>query len=237
MPPLPRDARLFVAFRILFNARFYYPVLAVLFVDLGLNLDQYALLNVAWAVSIVLFKLPLGALGDQIGRKPLAVGAGFGALGYFAPAIAERLVCRRTAFQNHLLLIGMVFFGLAGCAVVRHWSGVLFVVPLSFAMRFLSFFASHYLNAVTESSQRATVLSFRSLANNLAYGAAGWGFALLMRSLAGGRRPPAGSDLEEAIFAQAIAYVPVVVLLLGLPLLAWAFAIPRMRAAPMECEE
>ena len=73
--PLPRNASLFVAFRVLFNARFYYPVLAILFVDLGLTMEQYALLNVAWAAAIVVFELPLGALGDQIGRKPLVVGA------------------------------------------------------------------------------------------------------------------------------------------------------------------
>ena len=62
MNDLPKNARLFVAFRVLFNARFYYPVLAVLFLDLGLTIDQYALLNVAWAVSIVLCELPLVVL-------------------------------------------------------------------------------------------------------------------------------------------------------------------------------
>jgi len=71
----PRNARLFCWFRIFFNARFYYPVIAVFFVDLGLTLDQYAWLNVAWAASIVAFELPLGALADRIGRRPLVVGA------------------------------------------------------------------------------------------------------------------------------------------------------------------
>ena len=71
----PRNARLFCWFRIFFNARFYYPVIAVFFVDLGLTLDQYALLNVAWAGSIVAFELPLGAVADRIGRRPLVVGA------------------------------------------------------------------------------------------------------------------------------------------------------------------
>ena len=63
---LPANARLFVAFRVFFNARFYYPVLAVFFLDLGLTLEQYALLNTAWALSIVAIDLPLGALGDQM---------------------------------------------------------------------------------------------------------------------------------------------------------------------------
>ncbi|MHC4451599.1 MAG: MFS transporter [Planctomycetota bacterium] len=72
---MPANARLFVWFRVFFNARFYYPVLAIFFVDLGLTLDEYAILNVAWAASIVLFELPLGAVADRIGRRPLVVGA------------------------------------------------------------------------------------------------------------------------------------------------------------------
>ena len=72
---LPRNARLFCWFRVLFNARFYYPVFAVFFVDMGLTLDEFAILNVAWAASIVIFELPLGALADRVGRRPLVVGA------------------------------------------------------------------------------------------------------------------------------------------------------------------
>lgn len=71
--PLSRNIPLFIAFRVLFNARWYYPVLGVLFIDLGLTMEQYALLNVAWAVSIVCLEVPSGALADQIGRKRMVV--------------------------------------------------------------------------------------------------------------------------------------------------------------------
>ncbi|MDB6152823.1 MAG: transporter, partial [Chthoniobacteraceae bacterium] len=64
-----RNIPLFIAFRVFFNARWYYPVLAVLFLKLGLTLEQYALLNVAWAISIVCLEIPSGALADQIGRR------------------------------------------------------------------------------------------------------------------------------------------------------------------------
>jgi len=37
-------------------------------------------------------------------------------------------------------------------------------------MRFLMFFMSHYLNEVTPSSHRATVLSFKGMTTNIAYG-------------------------------------------------------------------
>jgi MFS family permease len=72
-----RNWRRFVLFRVLFNARFYYPVLAVLFLDLGLSATEYTLLNFAWALAIVFTDLPAGVLADRIGRKPLVVAAGF----------------------------------------------------------------------------------------------------------------------------------------------------------------
>ena len=73
--PLSRNLSLFVAFRVLFNARFYYPVIGVLFLDLGLTLEEYAFLNVIWAVVIVLLEIPSGALADMIGRKRVIVVA------------------------------------------------------------------------------------------------------------------------------------------------------------------
>ena len=42
-----RNVRRFIAFRVCFNARFYYPVFAVLFLDFGLTLEQFPLLNAA----------------------------------------------------------------------------------------------------------------------------------------------------------------------------------------------
>lgn len=58
-------------FRILFSARFYYPVLAVLFLDYGLSLEQFAVLNAIWAAAIVVLEVPSGALADRWGRKRL----------------------------------------------------------------------------------------------------------------------------------------------------------------------
>src|SRR5471030_1687101 len=68
-----RNWRRFVLFRVLFNSRFYYPVLAVLFLDLGLSAAEYTILNFAWALAIVFTDLPAGVLADRIGRKPLVV--------------------------------------------------------------------------------------------------------------------------------------------------------------------
>lgn len=71
-----RNWRVFLWFRVLFSARFYYPVLAVLFLDLGLSATEYTLLNVAWAAASLLSDVPAGVLADRIGRKPLLVAAG-----------------------------------------------------------------------------------------------------------------------------------------------------------------
>ncbi|MCE9519133.1 MAG: MFS transporter, partial [Verrucomicrobia bacterium] len=70
---MPRNCALFVWFRLLFNCRFYYPVYTILFLDFGLNLSQFALLNVVWAISIVCLDLPLGALADVIGRRRMVI--------------------------------------------------------------------------------------------------------------------------------------------------------------------
>lgn len=68
-----RNIRLFIAFRALFNARFYYPIFAIIYLDFGLSLEQFALLNVIWAVTIILAEVPSGALSDLFGRKKLLV--------------------------------------------------------------------------------------------------------------------------------------------------------------------
>lgn len=65
------NIRRFIAFRVLFNARLYYPVLAILFLDFGLTPEQYALLNAIWAAAIVLLEVPSGALADIFGRTTL----------------------------------------------------------------------------------------------------------------------------------------------------------------------
>ncbi|WP_372795883.1 MFS transporter [Pontiella sp.] len=67
------NVRRFIAFRLLFNARFYYPVFAVIFLDFGLTLDQFATLNAIWAATIILAEIPSGAVSDLIGRRKLLV--------------------------------------------------------------------------------------------------------------------------------------------------------------------
>jgi MFS family permease len=71
------NIRLFIAFKVLFNSRFYYPVFTILFLDFGLTVAQFSILNAVWAATIVLAEVPSGALADIIGRKRLLVFATF----------------------------------------------------------------------------------------------------------------------------------------------------------------
>ncbi len=65
------NVKLYVLFRIFFNARFYYPIFTILFIDFGLTVAQFAILNSIWAATIVLAEVPSGALADTIGRRKL----------------------------------------------------------------------------------------------------------------------------------------------------------------------
>ena len=71
-----RNVRLFIAFKVFFNARFYYPVFTIMFLDFGLTMSQFALLNAIWAATIVIAEVPSGAFADILGRRKLMVGAG-----------------------------------------------------------------------------------------------------------------------------------------------------------------
>ncbi|MFA0438771.1 MFS transporter [Vibrio sp. 10N.286.49.C2] len=68
-----RNVRYFIMFRSSYFARFYYPIFTLLYLDYGLTLSQFAMLNVVWAATIVLAEVPSGAFADTLGRKKLVV--------------------------------------------------------------------------------------------------------------------------------------------------------------------
>ncbi|HEY5769249.1 MAG TPA: hypothetical protein VIS71_05320, partial [Terrimicrobium sp.] len=100
------------------------------------------------------------------------------------------------------LVAALTLSGLAGTALVWPIYGLLWLLPLGVAISLAQFFVSHYLNeAVTDSRRRATVLSFRGLAFNLAYGGVGVLFAGLTHWLGKHRSP-------DAAFAEALGWLP-----------------------------
>lgn len=109
------NIRLFIAFRIFFNARFYYPIFAILFLDFGLTLDQFALLNMAWAATTVIVEIPSGALADSIGRRNLLLA------GTFFMILEMALLCLAPRGNPNLLfvvfLLNRILSGTAEAAV------------------------------------------------------------------------------------------------------------------------
>ena len=86
----------FICFRMFFNARFYYPVFALFFLEHGLSWEEFGILNGIWAISIILLEVPSGALADTIGRKRLIVIAALCmvCLVYTSPSPRDRNVSR-----------------------------------------------------------------------------------------------------------------------------------------------
>ena len=92
-------------------------------------------------------------------------------LGIGTAFMVEKLVGKSTPSRNMGMVAIFITIGLAGISVmIPGWRGVLFVVPFWLGMRSLHYFISQYLNRVSEPSTRATVLSFKGLTMNLAYG-------------------------------------------------------------------
>ena len=71
-----RNLKFFICFRMFFNARFYYPVFAIYFLEHGLSWEEFGILNGIWAITIILLEVPSGSLADTLGRKRLLVLAG-----------------------------------------------------------------------------------------------------------------------------------------------------------------
>lgn len=111
------------------------------------------------------------------------IGAGFSLLALACSPLMEWMTHHLKPFWNFMIVEACLFSGLflASLAVPR-W-GLLLPMPLWLAGRFLPFFHSAYINQVTPSERRATVLSFRGLSMNLVYGllslAYGWQYAVL----------------------------------------------------------
>jgi len=108
------NIRLFIAFRVFYNSRFYYPVFTILFLDFGLTIAEFSILNAVWAATIVLAEVPSGALADIVGRKRLMV---FSALVMiFEVGIISFMPRTNPAIIFPIFLLNRVLSGLAEAA-------------------------------------------------------------------------------------------------------------------------
>ncbi len=204
---------------------------------------------VVWLLRspIALFLLAAGLLHDSIIRLVMTLGSNYyrlieiptawfgvlgatmGLFGFFVPTIGRWLVARRSMGSNFLLLAVLTFGGLLGLMLRVPWWGVIFSAVLGIVMGLLNFFLSNYLNALVDSSERATVLSFRGLAFNMGYGLVSVLFAGLMRHLTSTSAP--GSS-EEMVFAASLHWLPWYFLISLLPLALFARLTGCLRSAP-----
>ena len=159
------------------------------------------------------------------------IGSGMAMIGLFIPKIARHLTQRQTPRFNLGLMTVIAFAALGGMTLFIPIAGLIPMLLISSLMYFNGFFMSHYLNRITSSEQRATVLSFKGLSFNLAYGAIGMLYAVLLAGLrhrlGAGHEALGETALKNTVFMESIAWFPgyFIVLLLGL---LW-FAHVRLR--------
>jgi hypothetical protein len=143
------------------------------------------------------------------------IGAAMGGLGLVISPVARRMVAANSLAKNYALLAVAVLLGLLGVAARWTHGGLLFILPLAGAMMALGYMVSYYLNAIVDSSQRATVLSFKGVFFNLGYGFISLIFALVLRAVRD------GGSAQEAV-ARGLVFLPIW-LLFGVLICAFIF--------------
>jgi hypothetical protein len=119
------------------------------------------------------------------------------------------MVATNSLARNYALLAVTVLIGLLGVACRWTYGGVIFILPLVGAMMALGYMVSYYLNAMVDSSHRATVLSFKGVAFNLGYGFISLLFALVLRAVRD------GGSTQDAV-ARGLLFLPIWLLFGGL---------------------
>ena len=196
---------------------------ALLVITAGLLFDSIARMVITLASQYYrLIQLPEAGFG--------LIGAATALLGIFVPSLAKRLAETRSIVFNLVVLTVITLGGLSGMSFFVPYFGLIPALVLFAGMYMTNFFVSYYLNTVASSEQRATVLSFKGLSYNLAYGGIGLVYALAAAVLRGDMgRPPAGFSVEDMVFRTSFIGFPVgfaaVLVLWGL----WAWRCGRGR--------
>jgi hypothetical protein len=154
------------------------------------------------------------------------IGSALAVLGLIMPRLARSLVQKHSPGFNLGIMAGFTFIGLIGMTFFWPIIGLLPMIVLTAVMYLQNFFQSDYLNRITSSHQRATVLSFKGLSFNLAYGVIGVLYSLLLARLrfqVGTAQPDlVGAQLENLVFIKSIAWFPGYFLVTMLAVLVFA---------------
>jgi MFS family permease len=157
------------------------------------------------------------------------IGAFIALLGFFIPRIALGMTRSRSSFFNLTVMSVLTIIALTGMSLFIPYWGLFFAFILFSGMYLNSFFISHYLNRITDSRHRATVLSFKGLFYNLSYGLIGIGYSLLItfsRINAGSSYPEIDMHLlENRIFVDTFVWFPKGFILVLVILVLFSFII------------
>jgi len=111
------------------------------------------------------------------------IGSGLAIMGLVMPRLARAMAQRHSPEFNLGVMAGCTLIGLIGMTFFWPIIGLLPLIILTAVIYLQNFFQSHYLNRITHSHQRATVLSFKGLSFNLAYGMIGVLYSMLLAQL------------------------------------------------------
>lgn len=139
------------------------------------------------------------------------IGSGMAIIGMIVPRFARKLSDTNTPLKNFLLICVLVFIGLFGLGLAIPYWGIVPAVCLFVAMHFMNFFVSRYLNEAAPSEQRATVLSFKGLSTNFAYGCAAIFYSGLIAAVKTGEDPMAfANDIayQKHVFIESLQFFP-----------------------------
>jgi hypothetical protein len=140
------------------------------------------------------------------------IGSGLAMLGLIIPGLAYKMVNRHSPAYNLAVMAMVSIIGLIGVTFFLPIIGLLPMALLSAVIYMGRFFQSHYLNRITASHQRATVLSFKGLSFNLAYGLIGVLYSIMLVFL----RPQLAAShpdlnrvgIENLVFIKSIGWFP-----------------------------
>jgi hypothetical protein len=197
---------------------------ALLVITAGLMFDSVARMVITLASQYYrVIQLPEATFG--------LMGAGTAMLGVILPGLARRLAENRPPAFNLGVLAAVSLTGLFGMSAFMPVFGLVPALVLFSGMHLTGFLVSYYLNQITDSDQRATVLSFKGMSYNVAYGTIGLIYSAAVAVLREGfGSPPAGSSVEDMVFRASFIGFPVGFAIVLTAWTAWAAALGRKRS-------
>lgn len=140
------------------------------------------------------------------------IGSAIALLGLVVPRMARTMYEHLHILTNVSAVIILAMASILGLTLFIPYYGMLPMILVFVTMMLTSFFTSTYLNKLAKPAQRATVLSYKGLAFNAAYGIIGMLYAsLIVRlrvAIENSSSPLENSMLENEAFRQSITYFP-----------------------------